>query len=154
YRRVKDEPSERTRRMLGSVRAFTRFIGEEISRSVRPGAQSDVLAAPYLYAVLFAVPGERQEEFNAWYDQDHVPILLRNRHWREVRRYRIVSGTPERWTHLTLHYLDDLAALDSEERRAARDTQWRRRLAAEPWFRGYYAVYRRRLAAGEQAQGA
>ncbi len=143
YRRLKQEPGERTTRMLASVTGFTRYVAEEIRRVIRPGASADPVASPYLYVVLFAVPADRADDFDRWYDEDHCPLLLRSRHWWQIRRYRIASATPDRWTHLALHYLGDLAALESPERAQARSTPWRARLAAEPWFAPEYAVYSR-----------
>lgn len=143
YRRITQTPGERTARMLASVSGFTRYAGEEIGRFVRPGAEADPLAPRYLYAVFFNVPGDRAEAFNQWYDEEHCPLLLKNPQWRHIRRYRIRSGTPDRWTHLALHYLGDVAALASSERTAARQTPWRARLAAEPWFAPASAVYER-----------
>ena len=58
-----------------------------------------------------------------------------------VRRFEIFDGEPQPWTHLALHYLADLAALDSPEREAARDTEWRKKLAEEQWFRASYQVF-------------
>lgn len=143
YQQLKQGPSERTARMLASVTGFTRYVGEEIRRVVRPGADANPHAAPYLYAVLFTVPPDRDEAFNHWYDDDHSPVLLQNPHWWQIRRYRIRTGTPDRWSHLALHHLGDLAAMSSPERAQARQTPWRARLAAEPWFAPEYATYRR-----------
>ena len=60
-----------------------------------------------------------------------------------VRRFRITDGEPEHWTHLGLHYLNDVKALESPERAQARKTPWRDRLAAEPWFKGKYTLFDR-----------
>jgi len=147
YRRLKQTPGERTSRMLASVTGFTRYVGEEITRFVRPDVDADPVAAPYLYAVLFAVPADRDEAFSQWYDEDHCPLLLENRHWWQIRRYRIRDGAPHRWTHLALHHVGDLAAMTSPERERARRSPWRARLAAESWFAPEYAVYHRLPAA-------
>ncbi len=140
YQQLKQQPSERTARMLASVTRFTRYVAEETSRFVRADANVDPLTVLYLHMVLFAVPSDDVVEFERWYDEEHCPMLLRNRHWLQIRRYSIREGTPDHWTHLALHYLGDLAALESAERRAARDTPWRKRLAAQPWFKPEYAV--------------
>ena len=58
-----------------------------------------------------------------------------------VRRFRIIDGEPERWTHLALHYLADSRALTSPERERARASPWRARLAQESWFNGKYFVF-------------
>jgi hypothetical protein len=143
YVRLKEAPGERTARMLASVQGFTRYVGEELTRARRPDAPTDPTAAPVLYAVLFAVPADRAAEFARWYDEEHCPLLLESPHWWQVRRYAIREGTPGAWTHLALHSLGDLAALDGPERARARGTPWRARLAAEPWFAPRAAVYRR-----------
>ncbi len=141
YEAVKNSPSEQTQRMLSRVTGFTRYIGEQTGDQRRLTPGSDPLDAPCLYAVFFQVPVERQVEFNAWYEQDHVPLLLECPEWLLVRRFRIVAGHPEAWTHLALHYLADPRALKSAEREHARATPWRARLAQESWFNGKYLVF-------------
>lgn len=138
YRELKSNPSPRTARMLETVAAFTRFTGEAIGDTgpAEPGR--------YLYLVTFAVPASAQAEFDAWYEQDHVPTLMRNDTWLRVRRYAILDSVPAEVTRVALHELGDLTALDSPERAAARTSDWRARLAAEEWFgSARYAVYER-----------
>jgi hypothetical protein len=141
YKVIKGSPSERSRRMLGDVSGFTRYIGEEIGSVVNPGFQGCAIDAPILYAVFFEVPEERADEFNAWYEEDHVPTLLECAEWIAVRRFRIIDGEPGNFTHLALHYLADTNALSSSAREKARASAWREKLAAEPWFKGHYAVF-------------
>lgn len=143
YRVIKSQPSERTRWMLRNVRDFTRYLGREIHCRQRDTTDDSALDAPILYAVWFNVPPERADDFNSWYEQDHIPILLKCPDWRMVRRFEITDGEPERWTHLALHYLNDLKALESPERQEARQTPWRDKLAAESWFKGKYTVFGR-----------
>lgn len=141
YKVIKTQPSDRTRWMLKNVSGFTRYLGEEIFCTA--GADAAALNAPVLYAVWFNVPAERAADFNAWYEQDHIPILMECKDWLAVRRFKIVDGEPGRWTHLALHYLDSVEALESPERQRARQTPWRDRLAAEPWFKGQYTLFDR-----------
>src|SRR5215831_16486599 len=64
YQEVKNNPSERTRWMLRTVRGFTRYIGNLIGVQAKPTpSETDSIDAAYVYAVFFAVPGERQREF-------------------------------------------------------------------------------------------
>lgn len=148
YQRIKQNPSEQTSWMLANVGDFTRYTGELISWQQRADVEDDrMLDSAYLYAVFFSVPAEREEAFNAWYVEDHVPLLLGCEHWLGCRRYRIVDGHPAAFTHMALHHLADLAALQSPAREAARATPWRAKLAAEPWFKGHYAVFSRHGAA-------
>lgn len=141
YTAIKTQPSELTRRMLKDVSGFTRYLGNEISRVMRPGAEA--IDPPLLYAVWFNVPTDRLADFDAWYEQDHAPILMKCAQWLGIRRFDIVDGDPVPFNRLAIHYLADRAALDSPERAEARATPWRARIAAEPWFAGSYKVFER-----------
>jgi hypothetical protein len=143
YQKIKGQPSDQTRRMLHDVSGFTRYIGVELGSDQRADAQRPE-DAPILYSVFFKVPEEAEADFNGWYEQDHAPILLKCSDWLMVRRFKIVSGDPEAWTHMALHYLADRSALESPERAEARATPWRARLAAQPWFNGKYTVFEKR----------
>ena len=81
--------------------------------------------------------------FSAWYVEEHLDMLLRSPYWPACRRYRIQNPGAGAWTHVALHYLTDLRALESPERDAARSTPWRARLDKESWFRGEYHPYYR-----------
>jgi hypothetical protein len=147
YSKVKGQPSGLTRRMLGGVAGFTRYICNQTSELRQPGLAGDPafdpLAAPLLFSVWFQVPAEQRASFDAWYDGDHLPRLLACPDWWLARRFEVVDGDPGRWTHLTLHYLGDRRALESPERAAARASAERRRLAAESWFRPEYVTFSR-----------
>ncbi|MEJ5902437.1 hypothetical protein [Ochrobactrum teleogrylli] len=144
YTEIKANPSEQTAWMLKNVKGFTRHTGKLLSWQLQQGiSDAQFLASPFLYAVMFTVPESREREFNDWYVQDHVPHLLNCDAWLGCRRYRIVDGHPERYTHLALHHLQDLSALESPAREVARKTPWRNELAKEPWFKGQYLVFAR-----------
>ncbi len=141
YDRIKNQPSELTRRMLGGVSGFTRYLGTEINAVRKPGASPD--DAPLLYAVWFDVPPDRMADFDAWYDEDHAPLLMQAPAWLGIRRFDVSVSDPVPYNRLALHYLADRAALDGPERAQARATPWRAKLAAEPWFKGSYKVFDR-----------
>ena len=126
-----------------AIIAVERYCAERLGEHQAPTAGDAILDADILYPVFFRVPAERETEFNAWYEEEHLGILLRCRYWPMCRRFRIAKPGPESWTHLALHYLTDLRALESAERTEARSTPWRARLAQEAWFRGDYRVYYR-----------
>ncbi len=143
YAKVKGEPGALTRRMLGGVTGFTRYIGTEIEWRMRPDLDADPLAAPVLFAVLFQVPVGRRQAFDAWYGNEQLPLLLDCPDWWLIRRFAIVDGDPGAWTHLTLHYLGDRRALESGARARARAGAGRLRLAEEDWFRPEYLTFDR-----------
>jgi hypothetical protein len=143
YEKVKAQPNAQTAWMLANVLDYARYIGNEISDRQRDDAGDDSLDAPILYAVFFSVPDERVEEFNRWYEEEHVPMLLKCPEWLRIRRFEVTEAEPQPWTHMALHYLADLSARESPERDAARDTEWYRKLSEEPWFRSSYLIFER-----------
>jgi hypothetical protein len=141
YQVIKGQPSAVTKRMLSDVTGFTRYIGNESGRWEKP--ESATIDAAVLYAVFFEVPADRADDFDRWYTEDHIPLLMKCDDWLMVRRFDIVDGDPGKYTHLALHYLASTDALQSPEREAARATPWRAKLAVESWFKGHYVVFNR-----------
>lgn len=130
YQRLKSSPGERTARMLANVSGFTRYLCDEIFDT---GAVDE--AAGALSAVAFAVPDAAAARFDAWYEEEHVPMLMQADGWVRVRRFRArPGGDGPPWTHFALHELRDETAMSAPEREAARTTSRRDELAAEPWF--------------------
>ncbi|MEH2584366.1 hypothetical protein V1281_006261 [Nitrobacteraceae bacterium AZCC 2161] len=144
YKAVKNKPSDETAWMLANVKGFTRYLAAESSvKPVDRGEADRALDAPLLYAVAFNIPAEAHAEFDAWYETEHVPMLLECKEWLMVRRMRVADGIPEQYTHMALHYLADARALQSPKRDAARNTDWRHRLAKNDWFKASYTLFDR-----------
>lgn len=143
YTNLRDHPNTETRWMLANVTGQSRYMGGLISEMGRKKTDGDPIDAPFVYAEFYSVPDERAKEFNDWYDDEHVPLLLKCDDWLMCRRFEIEDGEPQPWTHLALHYIADLAALDSPEIEAARGTERRQRLAEEPWFQGSAVAFER-----------
>lgn len=129
-------------RTAPSVVDHERFIAEPASTHERAQA-GPWIEARIAYPVFFGVPESEREEFNNWYEQEHVRMLLDCASWLACRRFVIVGQHPRGWTHLALHYLADARALRSPERTAARSTPWRVQLSTRPWFQGDYRVLHR-----------
>ena len=130
YARLKREGTARSERMLGSVERFTRYICELVSDTGAPDDEQP----DYLSAVAFSVPEAGRAEFDDWYEDEHIPLLMRSADWLRIRRCRVLSGEPEPWTDLALHELRGPAAMDSEQRAAARAAPKRTALGERPWF--------------------
>ena len=145
YRTRKYQPDAPTKAMLSRVTAFTRYIGEEIFFLAQDEMTMDVaLDADFVLGAFLRVPPERGTEFEEWYAAEHTPMLLKNPRWRLARHMRIVDANPDPYTHLFIHYVDDLSVLESPEVAAARATDWRNRLAREDWFKPHLVHYNRR----------
>ncbi len=138
YLRLKSDPGERTatdareRRPLHAL--HQRPDLRHRSGRGDPGA---------LLAIAFAVPGHDEDEFDGWYEEEHVPLLMQVPGWLRVRRYKVRPGSAgPPWTHIALHDLRDESALAHPARAAARDTPRRDALAQRDWFDSGRWVYR------------
>lgn len=128
YRKVKSEPSQLTRDMLGVVEGFTRYSCEQVSDLGAP------VLGDALSVVAFTVPDADVAAFDEWYETEHVALLLLGPDWLRVRRYRVLDGEGGPWTHIAVHELRTLDAMDSPERARARQGPLRDALARRPWF--------------------
>ena len=129
YNLVKTQPSARTARMLKSVHGFTRYTCTQVYDSGMPAERGR-----YLSAVAFAAPPGRAAALDDWYENEHIPLLMRAPGWLRVRRYKVDSGDGGPWTDIALHELASVAVMDSPERKAARTGPKRDALAGEDWF--------------------
>ena len=150
YEKIKKEPSDTTRHILGAVSGFTRYLGRQLTLRCRDGSNAGFVDAPVLFAVFFHVPDDRLAEFDAWYEGEHTSILMEDERWRGVRRFEIFDGIPHAYNRLALHYLSDRSALDSPTSQKAQATDRRARLASQPWFKGTYLLFDR---LGERFEG-
>ena len=76
--RIKPQPRERTRRMPAGVTGSSRRGSNEIAAARRPNERRRPIDTPILYA-WFAAPRDCRADFDAWHDQDHVPIVIQQK---------------------------------------------------------------------------
>lgn len=75
----------------------------------------------WLYIVHTDIPDHIVEEYNEWYDREHLPRLVTVPGVIRARRYAAVSGSPR---YLTAYELTDQNAFESPEGLKARKTPW------------------------------
>lgn len=95
----------------------------------------------YLLFVGARVPSDYRVEFAAWYEKDHLPLLMECPTWDGCRI--VEEPVKDGVQFYSFHQVSDPAAFESEQRRQARDTPWFHRLKAHDWFdegfsRGHY----------------
>jgi len=100
-------------------------------------------AGSHLFRVGLRVPWDFRDEFLAWYEIEHLPILLQCAQWDGCRFVEAASS--ESCQFYALHQLKSPDALDSPQRKASRSTPWFRRLAQHVWFDAPFTrvLYRR-----------
>jgi hypothetical protein len=88
-------------------------------------------AAPgFHYVVEADVAPEHEQEFNAWYEQEHLPGLAAVPGTVRAARYRRAQGSP---VYLACYDLTSPAVLERPEWLAVRHTEWSARV--RPLFR-------------------
>lgn len=81
-----------------------------------------------LMAVWWTPKAGTVDDFNAWYDEEHIPMLMKVPGWKAIQRYRLADGTGPAF--VALHFLESLAVLEHPAHREAGQTAWRARSAA------------------------
>ena len=90
-------------------------------------------SAAHVYLALLPVPRGILEEFDVWFIEEHGPMVSRARNWASAMLCTVSSGL---YSRIGVHLLDDLAAMDSEERRVAGATPWAQEVMAAGWSAG------------------
>jgi hypothetical protein len=107
--------SQRMRRLYGEKRERMNF---RLMRDVGRVSETDT---PWLYIVHTDIPDDIVDEYNAWYDQEHLPRLVTVPGVIRARRYAATAGNPQ---YLTAYELTDPNAFESPEGLQARKTPW------------------------------
>jgi hypothetical protein len=107
--------SQRMRRLYGEQRERMNF---KLMCDVGRVSETDT---PWLYIVHTDIPDHVVDEYNAWYDNEHLPRLVTVPGVVRARRYAATSGSPR---YLTAYELTDKDAFESPQGLGARKTPW------------------------------
>jgi hypothetical protein len=107
--------SQRMRRLYGDNRERMNF---RLMRDVGRVQDTDAL---WLYIVHTDIPDHIVDEYNEWYDKEHLPRLVTVPGVVRARRYTAVAGNPR---YLTAYELTDPNAFESPAGLQARKTPW------------------------------
>ena len=107
--------SQRMRKLYGEQRERMNF---RLMRDVGRVPDEDT---PWLYIVHTDIPDDIVDEYNDWYDREHLPRLVTVPGVIRARRYTAVDANPR---YLTAYELTDKNAFESPEGLQARKTPW------------------------------
>jgi hypothetical protein len=107
--------SQRIRTFYGDDRERMNF------RLMRDVGEKTATDTPWLYIVHTDIPDHIVDEYNAWYDNEHLPRLVTVPGVVRARRYAAVAGNP---MYLTAYELTDKDAFESPAGLQARKTPW------------------------------
>jgi hypothetical protein len=147
YKALGTTATEHDRSVGAGLATLDRRIYEEISSD---GVVSSAGPAPVLLSVALSVPAGAEDDLQAWYTDEHIPMLLEVPGWGRIRRFRLVRGmdgaAPE---FLSVHELAGPEVLEEPGYRAAISTPWRDRVVASALRRERRVCgFRTSLAAG------
>jgi len=126
YKALWENASEREKRIMSSLATLDRRVYSPLSDSWADGVSEAAGAPPVVLAVSMSVPADVVPDMEAYYEQEHYPLLLAVPGWRRARRFELTTGTGPRY--LSLHEVDSEAAFDEPGYKAAISTPWRNRI--------------------------
>jgi hypothetical protein len=138
YRKIYDPPTAWTRRMRPHFRNAVRNVYIDITAGVRAAENARGSA---LLLVMADITPALDEEFNRWYDEEHVPERLSIPGFLGGRRFKAVEGEPRYLALYDLKSVDVLASEPYRYFRGAGETAWTRNMlkAMQNFRRGVYA---------------
>ena len=86
---------------------------------------------PIVYMLKYPVPFDYHYEFDAWFQYEHMPMLLEEPTWYGCEFFRALGASS--YSFAALHYLEH-QALKSDARNRSVDTPWWHRLKQHAWF--------------------
>jgi hypothetical protein len=126
YRRIAgNNLSPWSKRVTGKTKRICRFEGEQLPPGNR--AAPDGAGGLLLYAMNVA-PGA-EAEFNAWYDEEHVPRLSAVPGVLAARRFSITTAVSDgNQRYLALYHLTSPDVCSSKEWNEAAVTEWTKKM--------------------------
>jgi len=136
FRQVRENPTAWTKRMLPHFRNTQRGI----LRQIFSHGERREKDAPFVLTVRLNTPAEHDDEFNQWYNVDHVPALVAVPGVYCAHRYVAVEGDPK---YLAVYQMSAGEIPKTPEWERARDSEWTRRI--RPYLKDLRAVVARRI---------
>jgi len=121
YLKVANNPTPWTQRLRPH---FQNFVRNEYELIFSLGTIPEK-ASPYVLLVRLEIDPGHDDEFNDWYNTDHLPALTKVPGVSGARRYRATVGAP---TYLAVYEIANADVSKSEAWRKAADSPWTLRM--------------------------
>ncbi len=124
-----------TKRVTGMCKRLLRFDGEQMT----PGEMPAPTGAGALLLNAMNVTPEGEDDFNSWYDEEHLPALTAVPGTLAARRYQSRADDPDK-THeyVAIYHLESADVTRSEAWKKAIETPWSTRVY--PHFRDHIRI--------------
>jgi hypothetical protein len=121
FRQVRELPTEWTKKMRPLFRNPAIGVYRQIFSHGAPPAKD----ADAVLTVRLNTPAEKEQEFNEWYNVDHIPALVGVPGVFRARRYVVVDGDPK---YLAVYEMNDARIPKTPEWDKARNSEWTLRI--------------------------
>lgn len=132
--------SDNERTIIANLAMLNRRVYSHISSY--PANDADVRPGKYLFIVMIQPAPESEEEFNNWYEEEHVPLLSKSPGWVRSRRYKLINAAEVSGranaeealaplTYLALHEIESEETRETPEWKHATSTPWRNKVVNE-----------------------
>ncbi|MGE0683061.1 MAG: hypothetical protein AB7P69_19430 [Candidatus Binatia bacterium] len=121
FRQVRESPTEWSKKIIPLFRNTA--IGEY--RQIFSCSNHPAPEAEFVLTVRLNIPTEKEEEFNQWYNIDHLPALVGVPGVAGARRYQAVAGDPK---YLAVYEMNNAGISKSAAWDKARNTGWTQRM--------------------------
>ncbi|KAK4545697.1 hypothetical protein LTR36_002651 [Oleoguttula mirabilis] len=126
YTRLREERSQREKAVMGTFESLDRKIYRTVS------TRGDFKGpAPVQVAVSMTLKDADLDDFNKWYEEEHINMLSKIPGWLRTRRFEMVVGglkgmPPAGQTEcLAIHDYEEKNGQGGPEHKAAQNTPWR-----------------------------
>lgn len=113
-----------SKRVTAMCRRLLRFEGTQIT----PGDEAAPEGAGGLLLNALNVATEIEDDFNAWYDEEHIPALLGVPGTLAARRYRSGEDPDGSHRYVAIYHLESPDVARSDAWKTAVDTPWSERM--------------------------
>lgn len=131
--------SERSKRMYGAFRNLARGVYRRLLTCPDP-EPTDLAAARYVLQVSVEVDPAAEEEFNDWYNTEHLPLLAAAEGVLRAHRYRLDRAASRLEGDLTTY----VALYDMTSPDAMQSAGWKHGVTT-PWTKRIRTFFRRRI---------
>ena len=136
FRQVREMPTEWTKKMRPLFRNTAIGTYRQLfSHGTRPAKDAD-----FVLTVRLNIPAEKENDFNEWYNVDHIPALVGVPGVYCARRYVAVEGDPK---YLAVYEMTEGRIPKSPEWDKARNSDWTLRI--RPQLKDGKAITSRRI---------
>jgi hypothetical protein len=132
-----------SKRVTAMCARVLRFDGVQMN----PGDMDAPAGAGGLLVNAMNVTPEAEDDFNAWYDEEHLPALLAVPGTMSARRYRASADGEGVRRYVAIYHLESPEVTYSDAWKTAVDTPWSARV--RPHFRDHVRILTRRYVRGE-----